>query len=117
MVKQNQLQQALNTFIDNELAPLANSMPPMKQFIYGVELGVLKRKCSTLVSNFMNSQGAKLLSIVDNDEVDVETLYKAFSEAMEKQGSIELMGVKFTNADINKLYQIIKEQYSYEAGY
>ena len=44
MVKQNQLQQALNTFIDNELAPLANSMPPIKQFIYGVELGVLKIK-------------------------------------------------------------------------
>ena len=69
MVEQNQLQQALNTFIDNELAPLANSMPPIKQFIYGVELGVLKRKGSTLVSNFINSQEAKLLSIVNNDEV------------------------------------------------
>lgn len=35
---------------------------------------------------------------------------------MSKQGSVELIGVKFTNADVNKLYAIIKEQIGYETN-
>ena len=41
----------------------------------------------------------------------------ALSEALTKQGSTELLGIKFTPADVNKLYAMIKEQSVYETNY
>ena len=117
MTKQTQIQQAINKFIDTEISPLMNSMTPMKQFIFGMELGIIKNKSNKLISNFINSSEAKLLELADGENIDIETLYTAAIQAMEKQGTIEVAGIKFSTQDINKLYQIIKEQVSYETGY
>lgn len=116
MIKQTQLLQALRTYIDREIAPLSNNMSPVQQLVFGVELGILKRKSQTMLTNFISSPSAKALQLSINDEIDDEVLYEAISEAMSKQGSIELMGVKFTNADVNKLYETIKEFKIYETS-
>lgn len=51
-----------------------------------------------------------MLHLVEGDEVDIDTLYSALAEAMSAQGSVEVLGIKLTNADVNKLYSMIKEQ-------
>lgn len=51
-----------------------------------------------------------MLHLVEGDEVDIDTLYSALAEAMSAQGSVEILGIKLTNADVNKLYSMIKEQ-------
>lgn len=51
-----------------------------------------------------------MLHLVEGDEVDTDTLYSALAEAMSAQGSVEILGIKLTNADVNKLYSMIKEQ-------
>lgn len=55
-----------------------------------------------------------MLHIVEGDNVDIDTLYEALSEAMNHQGSVEVLGIKLTNADVNKLYSMMKEQSAYE---
>ena len=65
----------------------------------------------------MNSSEAKLLELTDGENIDIETLYTAAIPAMEKRGNIEVAGIKFSTQDINKLYQIVKEQINYETGY
>lgn len=117
MIKQQQLLQAVNSYIDREVAPLSNSMSPVQQLVFGMELGIIKRRSKNMLDSFINSPSAKLLQLVDvNGDVDADLLYEALDESMSKQGSIELMGVKFTNADVNKLYAIIKEQTGYETN-
>ena len=51
-----------------------------------------------------------MLHLVEGDEFDIDTLYSALAEAMSAQGSVEILGIKLTNADVNKLYSMIKEQ-------
>lgn len=117
MIKQQQLLQAVNSYIDREVAPLSNSMSPVQQLVFGMELGIIKRRSKNMLDSFINSPSAKLLQLVDvNGDIDADLLYEALDESMSKQGSIELMGVKFTNADVNKLYAIIKEQTGYETN-
>lgn len=117
MIKQQQLLQAINSYIDREVAPLSNNMLPIQQLVFGMELGIIKRKSKNMLDNFINSPSAKLLQLIDaNGDIDADLLYEALNESMSKQGSVELMGVKFTSADVNKLYAIIKEQIGYETN-
>lgn len=110
MIKQQVLYSAINTFIDREIAPLTSGMGSLQQLMFGFQLGVLKRKLSSLIQNYLSNPAVRAMQIVSGDEVDLETLYQALLEAMNRQGSVEVMGIKLTSSDINKLYSIIKEQ-------
>ncbi len=110
MVKQQQLSQVINSYIDREIAPLSAGMNSVQQLIFGFQLGILKRKSQAIIKDFLGGNGAKMLHLVEGDEVDVDTLYSALAEAMSAQGSVEVLGIKLTNADVNKLYSMIKEQ-------
>lgn len=110
MVKQQQLYSAVNRFIDQELAPMTSGMSSIQQLVFGFQLGVIKRKSQSLIQNYLGSPTAKLMQLVEGDEVDIETLYQALVETLNKQGSVEVMGIKFTSSDVNKLYSMIKEQ-------
>lgn len=114
MIKQQQLGQIINSYIDREIAPLSSGMTSIRQFLFGFQLGVIKRKSQALIKDFLGGAEAKMLHIVDGDDVDIDTLYGALSDAMNAQGSVEILGIKLTNADVNKLYSMIKEQGNYE---
>ena len=114
MIKQQQLGQIINSYIDREIAPLASGMNSLQQLLFGFQLGVIKRKSQALIKDFLGGSGAKMLHLVDGDNVDIDTLYGALSDAMNAQGSVEILGIKLTNADVNKLYSMIKEQMVYE---
>lgn len=114
MIKQQQLGQIINSYIDTEIAPLSSGMNSVQQLVFGFQLGVIKRKSQAMIRDFLGGAGAKMLHIVDGDDVDVDTLYGALSDAMSAQGSVEILGIKLTNADVNKLYSMIKEQSSHE---
>ena len=113
MIKQQQLYNIINEYIDKEIAPLSVGTSPMQQFLFGFQLGIIKRKSQTLMKDLLSSPTSKMLHILDGENVDVDTLYGALSDAMSAQGSLEVCGVKFTNADVNKLYSMIRER-SYE---
>ena len=116
MIKQQQLSQVINSYIDREIAPLSAGMNSVQQLLFGFQLGVIKRKSQALINNFLSGSSAKMLHLVEGDEVDVDTLYGALSDAMSAQGSVEILGIKLTNADVNKLYSMIKEQMVYETS-
>lgn len=109
MIKQQVLYSAVNSFIDREIAPLSSGMGSLQQFLFGFQLGVLKRKSKSLIQNYLSNPAVKAMQIVEGDEIDVELLYQALLEAMEKQGNLEVMGIKLTSSDVNKLYSIIRE--------
>ena len=117
MINQQQLCKVLNDYIDKELAPLSNGTSQVQQLLFGFQLGILKRKSQTVVKEYLASPAAKMLHLVEGENVDIDTIYGALSEALTKQGSIELLGIKFTPADVNKLYAMIKEQNIYETNY
>lgn len=113
MIKQQTLYKVINEYIDKEIAPLSNGANQLQQFLFGFQLGIIKRKSQAVIKDYLNSSAAKVLHIVEGDDVDVDTLYGALSESMEKQGNIEAFGIKFTSSDVNKLYSMLREQ-SYE---
>lgn len=114
MIKQQQLSQIINSYIDREIAPLSSGMNSLQQLLFGFQLGIIKRKSQAMLKDFLGGSGAKMLHLVEGDDVDVDTLYAALSDAMNAQGSVEVLGIKLTNADVNKLYSMIKEQMVYE---
>lgn len=42
------------------------------------------------------------------NEFDIDSLYDAARKAMSKVGSVEYMGIKFNEADVDSLYNYIK---------
>lgn len=110
MVKQQQIYAAVNKFIDQELAPMTSGMSSIQQLVFGFQLGVIKRKSQSLIQSYLNNPATKLMQLAEGDEVDIEILYQALLEAINKQGSVEVIGIKFTSSDVNKLYSMIKEQ-------
>lgn len=101
---------AVNEYIDTELTPLMANMRPLDQFALGATLGIFRRKAQTVLRKFLNGKLAHTLDLVSDDgAVDVETAYIAASESLRNVGSVELASVRFTNADLDKLYNILRK--------
>lgn len=110
MIKEETLYRVIDTYIEKEIAPLSNGTSQINQLLFGFQVGILRRKAKTLISQYIESPVAKTMGLIDEqNQVDIDTLYGALSDAMTSQGNIELMGVKFTTQDVNKLYSMLKE--------
>lgn len=82
MIKTQQLSSIINQYIDREIAPLSAGMNSLQQLLFGFQLGVIKRKSQSIMKDLLEGSSAKILHIVEGDEVDVDTLYGALSDAM-----------------------------------
>ncbi|MBO7158130.1 MAG: hypothetical protein J6W31_05960 [Clostridia bacterium] len=99
----------VNEFIDTELAPSGASLPALDQFLFGLKLGIAKRKAESVVAGLIEGSG-KAIGVVDSEgNVDIDTVYHSALDAIRRVDSIDISGFKFREADINKLYGLIKK--------
>lgn len=107
--KPEQIANAVNEFIETELMPAGNGLGGMDQFLFGVKMGIAKRKAAGAINDMVANPMAKTVAILDADgNVDVDTVYNAAIDSIRKVGSVEIAGFAFKEGDFNRLYEIVK---------
>lgn len=105
-----QLYAAINEYLDREIMPLGANMQMLNQFMFGIQVGVLKRKIQPIVKNYLNNSEIKALELVDKDgKIDIDTLYNAAMDMFKQMKYIEIIGVRIAETDLQKLYGIMQK--------
>lgn len=105
-----QLYSALNEYIDREIMPLGANMKMLEQFMFGVQIGVIKRKIQSVVKSYINSPAIKALGLIDeNGLIDIDTIYNAAADTFKQMNYIEVGGVRLSEADLQKLYGTMRK--------
>ena len=108
-ISEMQLYSALNEFIDRSILPLGASMNLTDQFLFGIKIGIIKRKIQDVVKSVLQKDEVKTFGLLDeHGNIDVDILYQSAMESMSKMQKLELAGITFKSDDIQKLYDIIK---------
>lgn len=108
-INEMQLYSALNEFIDREIIPLGASMDLTNQFVFGVKIGIIKRKLQDVVKTYLNTDGIKMLGLVDaSGYIDVDTIYHAACDAFSNVKQLDIAGITFKEADLQNLYGIMQ---------
>lgn len=109
MMNAEHIIRGIHEFIDTELAPTGASLLDLDLFLFGLKLGIAKRRAESVVSNLINGEG-KAIGVVDSEgNVDIDTVYHSAIDAIRRVDTINISGFKFREADINKLYDLIKK--------
>ena len=109
MVTYEQVINGLTKFIDNEII---SQLSGNQKILLGIGAGVALRKGENLYNGLKNNSMIKMLGIINEDKIDIETLY----EEAKKQATKEVIRVeipmigtlKLNEEDIMKLYNYIK---------
>ena len=109
MVTYEQVINGLTKFIDNEII---SQLSGNQKILLGIGAGVALRKGENLYNGLKNNSMIKMLGIINEDKIDIETLY----EEAKKQATKEVIRVeipmigtlKLNEDDIEKLYGYIK---------
>lgn len=105
-----QLYSALNEYIDREIMPLGANMKMLEQFMFGVQIGVIKRKIQSVVKSYINSPSIKALGLIDeNGLIDIDTIYNAAADTFKQMNYIEVGGVRLSETDLQKLYGTMRK--------
>lgn len=105
-----QLYSALNEYLDREIMPLGANMQMLNQFLFGMQVGVLKRKIQPIVQSYLNNGAIKALDLVDKDgKIDIDTLYNSAMDMFKQMKYIEVIGVRLSEIDLQKLYGIMQK--------
>lgn len=105
-----QLYSAINEFIDREIMPLGATMNLTDQFLFVFKMGVVKRKLQDVVKNYLKSDMAKTLMLVDeNSNIDIDTLYQSAMDVFSNMKQIEVGGITFKETDLQNLYGIMQK--------
>ena len=109
-LNEGQLYSSINEFIDREIMPLGATMNLTEQFLFGVKMGVVKRKVQNIVKqNLYSNNALKAFGIVDeNGYVDIDTLYESASDTMSQMKQLDVMGITFKDTDLQKMYGIMQ---------
>lgn len=109
-INEMQLYNALNEFIDRDIMPLGASMNIKNQFIFGVAVGIVKRKMQDVVKSYIHSDAAKMLGLVDeNGAIDIDTIYQSASDVFANIKQIDVAGITFKESDLQNLYGIMQK--------
>jgi hypothetical protein len=108
-LNEGQLYASANEFIEQVVMPLGASMSLTEQFMFGLKIGIARRKLQDVVSTYINSSGAKTLGLVDeNGYIDIDTIYQSACDSMSQCGHIDVGGITFKEADLQRLYSIMQ---------
>ena len=109
MLTEGQIISAINEYVDKELMPLSSGMSMTDQFVHGFKVGVAKRRIPAIVHE-------KLANPMLKDaegKIDVDLLFEAAEESMNRVHQVEIAGFTFKAQDLAKLREIAKR---YEGG-
>lgn len=105
-----QLYSAINEFIDRDIMPLGATMKLTDQFLFGVKIGVVKRKIQSIVKGYLNKPELKTLELIDeNGYIDIDTMYDSASDVMSQMKQLEVAGITFKLSDLQSLYGIMQK--------
>ena len=111
-MKLNEMQvySVLNEFIDREIMPLGATMKLSDQFLFGVKMGIVKRKIQNVVKGYLAKPEVKAFELIDNDGyIDVDTLYESARDVMSQMKQLEIAGMTFKENDLQTLYGIMQK--------
>lgn len=109
-INESQLYSAINEYIDRAIMPLGTNMNLTEQFVFGVKMGIAKRKIQTIVKSYLSKKEVKLLGLVDeNGYIDIDTIYQSTSDVMNQMKQIEIAGITFKDSDLQTLYGIMQK--------
>lgn len=104
----DQLQRAVIEYFNQEILSKAAGW---KKFSTALLFNMYNTKLPELIIALANNPLIKLTGIIDeNNRVDLEALYTYAKDAIQKSGQFELMGIIFTESDVDKLYSIARTQ-------
>jgi hypothetical protein len=97
-----QIRRGAEKYIAAELSPKMNELKAaaMEAFVPTV----IEGKIRVFVEGYL--QGTPL---VEGNSINIEEAYRLFKPTMSRRWPIELMGFRFSESDLDKLYQYIKE--------
>ena len=111
MVTVNQIKAGILDYAYQNILP---QMEPVKQFLAGTAMGALSGKAEEMIRQAAKSPALLASGLIsENGSVDLDGIYKAAMEQMQRQGSlpvnIPLIGtVVFKAEDVGALYRSIK---------
>jgi hypothetical protein len=111
-MKLNEMQvySVLNEFIDREIMPLGATMKLSDQFLFGIKMGIVKRKIQNVVKGYLAKPEVKAFELIDDDGyIDVETLYESARDVMSQMKQLEIAGMTFKENDLQTLYGIMQK--------
>ena len=105
-----QLYSVINEFIDREIMPLGATMKLSDQFLFGVKMGIVKRKIQNVVKGYLAKPEVKAFDLIDDDGyIDVDTLYESARDVMSQMKQLEIAGMTFKENDLQTLYGIMQK--------
>ena len=109
-MKFNHVKEGILKYIHDEVVSKAEG--PMKFIMYtGIALAV--PKLDLMYEQYKNHPLITALEIIKDDEIDIDVLYTAMKEAMNKVEKVEYMGIIFNAQDVDMIYNcIVKQSYN-----
>lgn len=105
-----QLYSAINEFVDREIMPLGANMNMTEQFLFGFKIGIAKRKMQSLIKKYLGDKSVMALGLVDeNGYIDIDTIYQSAIDVMGQMKQLDIAGITFKDADLQKLYGIMQK--------
>lgn len=100
----HQVQLGVSTFVEEEIAKKSVGF---NKFATYFMLPSLQTKTTKILNDLHKNE---LFSdyFVNDNEIDLDKVYKTAKDSIQKSGQFELFGILFNESDIDKLYSIIK---------
>lgn len=102
MVGMEQIRKGIARYIAQELAPQMSVAKAVALEAFGPT--VIEGKLRKLAGEWL--EGTELM---DGGSINVGEAYRLFKQASSGRWPMEIMGVRFSESDLDKLYQYIKE--------
>ena len=101
-----QLQHAVTEYFNQEILAKAAGW---KKFYTALIFNMYKTKFVNMFNTLSNTPIIKMADIIDeNGFIEIDALYNASKDAVQKSGQFEVMGIIFNETDIDKLYSYLK---------
>lgn len=111
MATVGQIKAGIGDYIQNKIMPMMDSR---RKFALGIAYGLVAAKAEDMIAQISQTPAMRITGIImDNGEIDLDTLYRAALEQMraQKKLSIEMPifgEFTFAENDLMDIYQAIK---------
>jgi hypothetical protein len=111
MVTLNQVQNGIVKYLDSEIVPNINGW---QKWVFGALASTAMLKTTNIFNALKENPLIKMLEIIDeNDNIDIDTLYREFLKQAQKGAvtfAVPMIGAMTLNhTDVEKLYRYIIE--------
>lgn len=111
MVHINQVKNGIAKFLDAEVV---NKLPGWRSWVFGAGAIIILSKADAVIEQIREYPIVKRMGVLDDDMVDVETLYAAFKKQAQTVGAVNITvpvigELRVGAADLDRLYNMIME--------